>query len=85
MAKRKITVTIDDYLVDQLRRLPGDSVSAVVNQALSEHVERLARREALSRMIDDWERELGPTSPESQASAKAAFDELDGIDLRATA
>lgn len=85
MAKRKITVTIDEELVDQLKNLGGENVSAVVNQALGEHVERLERLEALSRMIDDWDRELGPTSPESQASAKAAFDEVDGIDLRATA
>lgn len=85
MAKRKITVTVDEYLVDRLRKLPGDSVSAVVNQALSEHVERLERLEALDRMLEDWDRELGPTSPAAQARAKAAFDELDGSELSATA
>ena len=85
MAKRKITVTVDEELVERAKRLGGQNVSAVVNQALGEHVERLERHEAMTRMIDDWDRELGPTSPASQARAKAAFDELDGMDLRATA
>lgn len=85
MAKRKITVTVDEELVEALKQLGGESVSAVVNRALSEHIERLERREALGRMLDDWDRELGPTSPESEASAKAAFDELDGIEFRESA
>ena len=41
MAKRKITVTVDEGLVEQAQRLGVDSLSAVVNEALTAHVERL--------------------------------------------
>lgn len=78
MAKRKITVTVDEELVAQAHLLGVESLSAVVNQALAAHVERLARRAALRQLLDNWERELGPVSDVAAAEARATFDELDG-------
>ncbi len=80
MAKRKITVTVDEGLVEQAQRLGVESLSAVVNEALAAHVERLARRAALRRLLDDWDLEHGPVSEEAAAEARTAFDELDGSD-----
>jgi Arc/MetJ family transcription regulator len=87
MVKRKITVTVDEEIVDEVRRFGGtQQLSAVVNDALAEHVENLARTEALREMLDAWEGELGPVSEEDTAKARAAFDELDGVSPgRATA
>ncbi|MGH8886355.1 MAG: type II toxin-antitoxin system CcdA family antitoxin [Egibacteraceae bacterium] len=78
MAKRKITVTVDEGLVEEAHLLGVESLSAVVNEALAAHVERLARRAALRQLLDDWERELGPVSEAAATEARATFDELDG-------
>ncbi|MGH8907254.1 MAG: type II toxin-antitoxin system CcdA family antitoxin [Egibacteraceae bacterium] len=79
MAKRKITVTVDEEVVEQARLLGMDNFSAVVNEALTAHVERLARGAALDELLDDWERKFGPVSEAAAAEARAAFDEVDGI------
>ena len=42
MAKRKITVTVDEELVDLAHAFGEEKLSVVVNAALAEHVERLA-------------------------------------------
>ncbi len=80
MAKRRITVTVDAGLVDEAQLLGIDNLSAVVNEALAAHVDRLARRAALGQLLDDWDRELGPVPEAAMADARAAFDELDGVD-----
>lgn len=80
MPKRKITVTVDGDLVDLAHQLGGDTaLSAVVNDALAEHVERLGRLAALKQQLDEWDEKYGPASPEFAADAKAAFDEADGL------
>ncbi|MHB1487832.1 MAG: type II toxin-antitoxin system VapB family antitoxin [Acidimicrobiales bacterium] len=80
MAKRKITVTIDEELVEQAHRLGKDTtLSGLVNQALSVHVERLGRLAALREVLDAWESSYGPTSVEATLAAKGAFDELDAL------
>lgn len=75
MAKRKITVTVDEELVSLAHTLGEETLSAVVNTALAEHVERLARLATLRDLLDRWDAQAGPVSPEVQADAAAAFDE----------
>jgi len=77
MAKRKITVTVDEELVDAARRLGVESLSSVVNSALAEHVDRAARRAALGALLDEWDAKFGPVDDETLAWAEDAFDELD--------
>lgn len=79
MAKRKITVTVDDDLVTAVQSLGEDSLSAVVNAALANEVERRSRHAALGRLLSDWDEAFGPTSGEARASAAAAFDDLDAL------
>lgn len=79
MAKRKITVTVDEEIIEEARRLGVDNLSAVVNEALAAHVERAARRAALRELLDTWEEKFGPPSEEDMAEARAAWDEADGI------
>lgn len=78
MAKRKITVTVDAGLIEEAQLLGIENLSAVVNEALTAHVDRLARRAALRQLLDDWDRELGPVSEAALADAHAAFDQVDG-------
>jgi hypothetical protein len=79
MAKRKITVTVDEQLVEEARRLGETSLSAVVNDALAAEIDRLARRAALKDLLDGWDAVAGPPSERATRQARAAFDELDGI------
>jgi post-segregation antitoxin (ccd killing protein) len=80
MAKRKITVTIDEEVVEQAQALGiGPSLSAVVNDALTAHVERLARLAALGELLDSWDERLGPVPDAATDTARHAFDELDGV------
>lgn len=79
MAKRKITVTVDAAILEQAQSLGVQNLSAVVDEALEIHVERLARQAALRELLDAWDREAGPVPESEQASARAAFDELDGL------
>jgi hypothetical protein len=79
MAKRKITVTVDEELVEALQRLDTGPHSAVVNGALAVEVERRARRAALSRILGEWDARFGPVGDVDVAAARAAFDDLDAV------
>jgi post-segregation antitoxin (ccd killing protein) len=79
MVKRKITVTVDEEVVEQARLLGETHLSSIVNEALALHVEQLARRMALRKLLDSWDAELGPVSEVDAAAASAAFDELDAF------
>lgn len=77
MAKRKITVTVDEDLVTAAQSLGDASLSSIVNAALAEEVDRRARAAALSRMLAEWDAEFGPVDEAHRAAAAAAFDDLD--------
>jgi post-segregation antitoxin (ccd killing protein) len=77
MAKRKITVSVDEELVDMAHALGEDRLSAVVNTALAEHVERLGRLATLRELLDLWEAQAGPVPAEVRSDAAAAFDEAE--------
>ena len=77
MAKRKITVSVDEHLVDLAHAFGDDKLSAVVNSALAEHVERLGRLAALRQLLDRWDAEAGPVPADARADALAAFDEAE--------
>ena len=79
MAKRKITVTVDEATLAQAHALGIENLSAVVDDALSVHVQRLARQAALRELLEAWERVAGPVPEASSAAARAAFDELDAL------
>jgi hypothetical protein len=70
MAKRKTIVTVDEKVVEQARLLGMDNFPAVVNEALTVHVERLARGAALDELLNDWEHKFGSMS-EAAAEARA--------------
>lgn len=84
MAKRKITVTVDADLVEELRA-GEEAMSAVVNQALATHFERRARQAALGDLLAEWESRLGPIAEPAVTAARAAFDEADGLAHEASA
>jgi hypothetical protein len=66
-----------EELVDLAHEFGEEKLSAVVNTALSEHVERLGRLATLRQLLDRWEAQAGPVPPAVRADAVAAFDEAD--------
>jgi Post-segregation antitoxin CcdA len=72
MAKRKITVTVDEELIAYIHAA-GDQVSSVVNAALINEIDRRARLDALGELLDHWDSIAGPVSPEALAQAAAIF------------
>ncbi|HET8615054.1 MAG TPA: type II toxin-antitoxin system CcdA family antitoxin [Actinomycetales bacterium] len=77
MAKRKITVTVDEGLVEAAQELGHLSLSATVNAALAAEVDRRARAAALGRLLTYWDESYGPVSSAAVRKAAAAFDDLD--------
>ncbi|WP_163512489.1 type II toxin-antitoxin system CcdA family antitoxin [Fodinicola acaciae] len=57
--KRKISVTIDAELLDELEKA-GVNVSAQINEALSLELDRRRRQAALAAMLDEMAAERGP-------------------------
>ncbi|WP_280437105.1 hypothetical protein [Nocardia carnea] len=77
MAEHKVTVTIEEVDLAKTRQLGEARLSAVVDAALSVHVDRQARRDSLRNLLDNWERSVGPVGDSDASDATAAFDELE--------
>jgi Arc/MetJ family transcription regulator len=74
MGMTKLSVTVEEDLVDELRERAGDrGISAFVNQAVR-HELQLAR---LGELLADLENELGPTDEAMVAEALASLDRLE--------
>ena len=74
MGMTKISVTVEDELVEQVRERVGSrGVSAFMNQAVR-HELQLAR---LGELLGDLENELGPPDEDMVAEALASLDRLE--------
>jgi hypothetical protein len=74
MGMTKLSVTVEENLVDELRDRAGDrGISAFVNQAVR-HELQLAR---LGELLADLENELGPPDETMVAEALALLDRLE--------
>lgn len=78
MKKRRITLSLDEDVVEALESLEGRSLSAVANQALREAVEVAAHRRALLEWLDELDEKHGRATPEEQAEVQAFIDEVFG-------
>jgi len=68
VAKRKVTITIDEELVNELER--AGNVSAQLNEAGWALVERRQRAERLRALLDRFEREDGPLPNDPEEDAR---------------
>jgi Arc/MetJ family transcription regulator len=74
MGMTKLSVTVEDDLVDEVRqRSGGRGISAFVNQAVR-HELQLAR---LGELLSDLENELGPPNEAMVIEALASLDRLE--------
>ena len=76
MATRKMSVTVDEELVDAVQgRVGHRGVSAFVSRAIRHELERDELRDLLAELEDV----LGPPAPELIGEAAAAFDQLEQV------
>jgi len=59
LTKRKISVTIDEDLIQELEAA-DQSLSAQVNAAVRAQIEQRARHRLLAELLDELDDELGP-------------------------
>jgi Post-segregation antitoxin CcdA len=77
MAKRKITVTVDDSLIEDIEAMGITNLSSVVNAALAAELHAVGHRLALQSLLDDWDLAYGPVESADLLAAQQAFAELD--------
>ena len=74
MATRKISVSVEEDLVDAMQgRVGGRGVTRFVSRAIRHELER----EELGEMLVELEEVLGPPDEDLMAEAAAAFDQVD--------
>lgn len=66
MGMSKISVTVEDEVLETARREAGGNLSAYVNEALKRH----GRREAMRRLVEEWEAEHGEITDEELEEAR---------------
>ncbi len=76
MSKRRVTLNLDEDIVDALKAA-GPSLSATVNTRLREAVRLELHLAALDRWLDELDAKYGPPSEESRAAAAALLDEVE--------
>jgi predicted transcriptional regulator len=76
MKKRRVTLNLDEDVVEALESLGGRSLSASANRALRQAVATEAHRAALGRWLDELDAVHGVATPEQASTIAAFLDEL---------
>lgn len=74
----KISVSLDDELLAELKEAAGSNVSGFIASA----VRRQLRRKDLEAFLSELEEELGPPSEDELTEAAAAFDRAEAAGPR---
>lgn len=84
MKKRRITLNLDEDVVEALEAIGGRSLSATANDALRDAVAVEAHRRALSRWLDELNERFGPPTAEEFDRADRLIEEALGLHDGAT-
>ncbi|MDQ6783605.1 MAG: type II toxin-antitoxin system CcdA family antitoxin [Actinomycetota bacterium] len=76
MKKRRVTMNLDEDVLQALESVGGRSLSAVANDALRRAMATEAHRAALARWLDDLDDAHGRTTPEEARVIDALVDDL---------
>ncbi len=79
MKKRRVTLNLDEDLVEALEAVEGRSLSAVANDALRQAIAVEAHRAALLRWLDELDHQYGAPTEADLAAADALLDAVEGI------
>jgi hypothetical protein len=75
--KRKVSLTLDADLVDELEHAPDAVLSAQVNDAIRTEIFRRRRQRALREFLDELSAEDGPLTAEDESEI-ARYQQLLG-------
>lgn len=64
--KRKVSLTLDADLVEELEEQPDEGLSAQVNGAVRVEVERRRRQRALRALLSELDVQDGPLTPDDE-------------------
>lgn len=67
VSKRKVSLSLDADLVDELEQSTDEGLSGQVNQAVRAEVERRRGQRALRALLDRLDAEEGPLGPDDEA------------------
>jgi hypothetical protein len=76
MKKRRITLNLDEDIVEALETFPEASLSAAANRALRHAIAGEAHRRALSDWLGELDAEHGPATPVEQVVLDTLLAEL---------
>ncbi|MGH9112519.1 MAG: hypothetical protein ACRDZN_09540 [Acidimicrobiales bacterium] len=79
MKKRRVTLNLDEDIVEMLKGMDSSSLSAAANGALREALEVELHRRALGEWLDEMDAKFGPPTEEDFALADAVLDEAMGL------
>jgi hypothetical protein len=77
LMKKRITLSLDDDIVEALQARGGRSLSAAANEALREAIADDAHRAALLAWLDELDAARGAPASEQLAAADALLDALE--------
>lgn len=77
MSKRRVTLNLDEDIVEALKSFGGTSLSAAANSRLREAVRLDLHLAALDRWLDELDAAHGRPSEASQAAARALLDDVE--------
>jgi hypothetical protein len=86
MSKRRITLSLDEDVVEALEAWGARSLSAAANAALREAVAKEAHHRALLSWLDELDQRFGAPTAEDRTEASQLLDDLElGDDSRTAA
>ena len=77
MQKRRVTLNLDEDVVEALESIQGRSISSAANAALRGAIAVEAHRAALLRWLDELDVEHGSASAGEIAAAEALVEQLE--------
>lgn len=76
MSKHRVTLTLDEDLIEALQQRSGRSLSAAANAALRQAIESDNHRKAALAWLTELDAKYGKASPEEEAQNEAFLDEI---------
>jgi Arc/MetJ-type ribon-helix-helix transcriptional regulator len=76
MSKRRVTLTLDEDIIEAFRQHDARSLSAAVNEALREAIESENHRKAALKWLEELNAKYGKATPEEAAEIEAWLDDI---------
>jgi hypothetical protein len=76
MSKRRVTLTLDEDLIEALKHQHARSLSAAANASLRQAIESDNHRKAAAKWLAELDAKYGKATREEQAENEAFLDEI---------